>query len=260
MGARLVLVAEDNEINRLVARAMLLKEGIESAAAHDGAQAVEMALAGDFAAILMDCQMPGLDGYEATRRIRADERRGGVPIIAMTAHSLPADRDRCLAAGMDDYISKPVSRQRLREVISRWLPVGAQDIAAAPATPSATGEPLSPQPAEVPVLDGARIARLREEHPPEMRLRLIEAFELALPAAIDEILGAAQQGDAAGCKRAAHRLRGSSLMLGAVRLSIACQKIENSGQPHGVAGESGGAGRLRALAQEARVSLRLQLS
>jgi CheY-like chemotaxis protein len=116
----LVLVAEDNEINRAVAKALLAKRGLRTEVAHNGLEAVQMAVAKDYAAILMDCQMPELDGYEATRRIRAAEN-GHVPIIAMTAHSMKGDRERCLAAGMDDYLSKPVRNDQLDEAIKRWL-------------------------------------------------------------------------------------------------------------------------------------------
>jgi CheY-like chemotaxis protein len=118
---RVVLVVEDNAINDAVATALLAKQGLRAAVAHDGREAVEMALAGDYAAILMDCQMPEFDGYEATRRIRAAETRRHVPIIAMTAHSMPGDRERCLAAGMDDYLSKPIRAEQLEGAMNQWL-------------------------------------------------------------------------------------------------------------------------------------------
>jgi two-component system sensor histidine kinase/response regulator len=121
-----VLIAEDNEINREVAAALLAKRGLRTAMAVDGREAVEMAAATAYAAILMDCQMPELDGYEATRRIRAAEHGDHVPIIAVTAHSMPGDRDRCLAAGMDDYLSKPILLKNLDVILQRWLPNGEQ--------------------------------------------------------------------------------------------------------------------------------------
>jgi CheY-like chemotaxis protein len=119
--APLVLVAEDNEISRTVARALLAKRGLRADMAHNGREAVRMASTNRYAAILMDCQMPELDGYEATRRIRAAEHGRHVPIIAMTAHSMKGDRERCLAAGMDDYLSKPVRHDQLDEAVKRWL-------------------------------------------------------------------------------------------------------------------------------------------
>jgi signal transduction histidine kinase len=123
-GSRLVLAADDNAINRIVTRAMLANVGFETAMAENGREAMEMAAQHEYAAILMDCQMPEMDGFEATREIRkAEHGRRRVPIIAMTAMAMPGDRERCLAAGMDDYLSKPVRRDELGEAIRRWLPV-----------------------------------------------------------------------------------------------------------------------------------------
>ncbi len=121
--APLVLVAEDNAINRAVAKALLVKRGVRVEFAADGLEAVEMVSNADFAAVFMDCHMPKLDGYEAARRIRAAEReREHVPIIAMTAYSQRGERERCLAARMDDYLSKPVRMEELDAVLKRWVP------------------------------------------------------------------------------------------------------------------------------------------
>ncbi|MCK7500589.1 MAG: response regulator [Comamonadaceae bacterium] len=119
-----VLLVEDNVVNREVARVMLEPLGLSVSVAEDGAQGVEAFLAGSFEAILMDCQMPELDGLEATRRIRHWEGNGArshVPIIALTANAVEGDRDQCLAAGMDDYLSKPFKRSDLRDVLSKWV-------------------------------------------------------------------------------------------------------------------------------------------
>jgi two-component system sensor histidine kinase/response regulator len=116
-----VLIAEDDEINRAVAEALLAKRGFRTAIARDGLEAVEMAAAGDYAAIFMDCQMPELDGYDATRTIRGSEHDRHALIIAMTAHSMRGDRETCLAAGMDDYISKPIRGENLDAVLRLWL-------------------------------------------------------------------------------------------------------------------------------------------
>ena len=118
----LVLVVEDHQINCVVAKAMLTKRGIRSATAQNGREAVEMAAANDYSAILMDCQMPETDGYEATRLIRAGEALSSrIPIIAVTAHTMRGDRERCLAAGMDDYLSKPIQSADLDAVVQRWI-------------------------------------------------------------------------------------------------------------------------------------------
>jgi two-component system, sensor histidine kinase and response regulator len=121
-GGPIVLVAEDNEVNRAVAKALLAKRNLRTETAANGKEALRMSQAREYAAILMDCQMPELDGYEATRRIRELETDRHTPIIAMTAHSMAGDRERCLAAGMDDYLSKPVRANELDAAIERWLP------------------------------------------------------------------------------------------------------------------------------------------
>jgi signal transduction histidine kinase/ActR/RegA family two-component response regulator len=117
---RRVLVVDDNAVNRLVATRMLGRLGCEVEEALNGLEAVERAKAGDFALILMDCQMPELDGYEATAQIRAAESGRRVPIVAMTANAMEGDRDRCLLAGMDDYIAKPVSAAALGRMLEAW--------------------------------------------------------------------------------------------------------------------------------------------
>ncbi|WP_437770331.1 response regulator [Arthrobacter sp. KNU40] len=114
---------EDNEVNQLVAREMVAKLGYEAELAADGAEAVTAIAARSYAAVLMDCHMPVMDGFEATRSIRAREN-GSVrlPIIAMTAGAQNEDRERCLAAGMDDYLSKPVDLAALDAALNRWVP------------------------------------------------------------------------------------------------------------------------------------------
>jgi CheY-like chemotaxis protein len=119
-----VLVADDSPVNREVARRTLARMGYEVGLAADGAAAVEAVATGAFAAVLMDCQMPGMDGYEATAAIRRREAEGGrgrTPVIAMTASASQADREGCLAAGMDDHISKPFEYAALEAVLARWV-------------------------------------------------------------------------------------------------------------------------------------------
>lgn len=123
-----VLLAEDNPVNVLVARAMLEQLGLAVAVAVNGEQAVESFRAQPPDVVLMDCHMPGMDGFEATSRIREIESREGgarVPILAVTANALQEDRDRCLAAGMDDYLSKPFSAEDLARMLERYLPSAA---------------------------------------------------------------------------------------------------------------------------------------
>jgi CheY-like chemotaxis protein len=118
----LVLVAEDNPVNRRLALQQLKKLGFRADAVTDGREAIDAVAHGQYDLVLMDCQMPEVDGFEATREIRRDEalRGGHVPIIAMTANALEGDRQACLAAGMDDYLAKPVQLSALREVVERF--------------------------------------------------------------------------------------------------------------------------------------------
>ena len=120
VGAR-VLVVEDNPVNLAVARALLGKMGCEVDAAVDGREAVAKVAARPYDLVFMDCQMPDMDGFEATARIRSTEA-ARCPIIAMTANAMAGDRERCLAAGMDDYVSKPITPRVLDDVLRRWLP------------------------------------------------------------------------------------------------------------------------------------------
>lgn len=114
-----VLVVEDNAINQKVVAAMLRRFGCDVDVAWDGREAVERVQGIRYDIVFMDCQMPVMDGFQATAAIRAGPRRD-VPIVAVTAHALPGDREKCLAAGMDDYITKPVKQERLLEVFRRW--------------------------------------------------------------------------------------------------------------------------------------------
>ena len=135
-GARL-LVAEDNPVNQLVATRMLEKLGYRADVAANGAEAVEALTRIDYAAVLMDCQMPELDGFEATREIRRRQalpRR--TPVIAMTASATESDRDKCFDADMDDYISKPVRLAELAAVLTRWVPLAS--VSPAPASTDVT--------------------------------------------------------------------------------------------------------------------------
>jgi CheY-like chemotaxis protein len=117
----LVLVAEDSNISCEIVKALLHRRGLRIEFAHNGVRAWRMAVNHAYAAILMDCQMPGLDGWEATRRIRGAEEEFHVPIIAMTAVTVDGSRERCLSAGMDDYLAKPLRREQLDAAIARWL-------------------------------------------------------------------------------------------------------------------------------------------
>jgi CheY-like chemotaxis protein len=119
-----ILVAEDNAVNQRLVTRMLEKMGYRVDIAADGYQAVTLAMASRYDLILMDCSMPEMDGYQATaeiRRLNAEGALRRIPIIALTANALPEDRERCLAAGMDDYLSKPIGRDDLRTMLDKYL-------------------------------------------------------------------------------------------------------------------------------------------
>jgi two-component system, sensor histidine kinase and response regulator len=122
-----VLVVEDNLVNQRIAKSMLQRLGYRVDIANNGEEGIAMWSMGDYDAIIMDCQMPVLDGYSATMRIRemeeelAREGRRRLPIIALTAHAMPYDRQKCLDAGMDDYLTKPVAVGDLGDTLTRWI-------------------------------------------------------------------------------------------------------------------------------------------
>ena len=133
--APLVLVAEDSKVNQIVAARALERCGCRVEIVDDGAAALAALSLQQFDAVLMDCQMPVLDGYAATAQLRSQQGDRHVPVIAMTAHAMDGDRARCIAAGMDDCITKPMRHAELRETLSRWIPAmrGAAATVEAPA-------------------------------------------------------------------------------------------------------------------------------
>jgi two-component system, sensor histidine kinase and response regulator len=164
----------------------------------------------------MDCQMPKVDGYEATGRIRAQERPGArLPVIAMTAHAMKGDRERCLAAGMDDYLSKPLRPEQLDAVLARQLGVEA---AAATSSPN-------PKLATESLIDEARMHTFRQDYP-EMVDQLLCLFLDSTPPLIGELRVAADVGDADELRRTAHKLKGSCQSIGATFMATLCHSIE----------------------------------
>lgn len=122
-GRARILLVEDNPVNQLVAKGMLAKLGCQVELATQGVEALARLEEQAFDLVLMDCNMPVMDGYEATRHIRERGRWPGLPIVALTANAMPEERERCRAAGMDDYLAKPFRREDLLAVVDRWVPV-----------------------------------------------------------------------------------------------------------------------------------------
>jgi signal transduction histidine kinase/CheY-like chemotaxis protein/HPt (histidine-containing phosphotransfer) domain-containing protein len=219
-----VLLVEDNAINRQVAVAMLANLGISAAVAVNGAEAVEAVAREPFDLVLMDCQMPVMDGYEATRAIRRMEEHGKVhlPIVALTGNAVEGDREKCLVAGMDDYLAKPFRQVDLLKAIRRYLK---------PATTQTQAEAASARsPAETPkALAPGGLAMIRELDPDGSRglvRRIIEAYTVDAPKLVAAARSAIATGDAEALRRAAHTLKSSSANVGAETLAATCREIE----------------------------------
>ena len=219
-----ILVVEDNEVNQLVARATVEKFGYAVDVVCNGAEAVAAAAATRYSAILMDCHMPVMDGFEATREIRRLPSAIRVPIIAMTAGALDGDRERCLAAGMDDYLSKPVDAAALEAALSRWVPVQL------PQPLAVTGGPSAGSPG--PALDPDRIAVLRDlgqDDGGALLRATLEAFRRESQVRV-AALRAAVPGDSQVLVQAAHALKGSAANIGASGVVSVCAELEELGR------------------------------
>jgi len=224
-----VLLAEDNKINQQYASVVLGKAGCQITIAENGLKAVEAARDGDFDLILMDIQMPELDGVEATRRIRAlPAPRGAVPIFAMTAHAMQGVSEEYLAAGMNDYITKPFQPALLLAKLDSF----AKNLPAKPAD--------SDRQSAAPVLDTGNLDELAAALPPENVASLITLFVHDAQSCLQEMERCAQANDLAGIARLAHGLVSSAGNLGAMRASQLARKLEQfcvAGAPGGFAGQ-----------------------
>jgi CheY-like chemotaxis protein len=217
-----VLVAEDNPENQKVARLMLERMGCRVDTVANGKEAVEMAQRIAYDIVFMDCQMPEMDGYEATQEIRRREAGARqVPIVALTAHAMEGDRQKCLQAGMDDYVSKPVRREAIREVLERRmrLPRGLAPKSVQPASLQTVTEDVDPE-------FFANLRSLREEAGDEWVASLVTSFVQHTGEKIASLRQALQSRDLAGAKVLAHDLKGSCATLEAMSIARACGELE----------------------------------
>ena len=222
-----VLVAEDNVVNQKVACRLLEKLGCRVEVAANGKEAVELVGRMPFDIVFMDCQMPELDGYDATREIRKREgAKKRTPVLAMTANAMDADRTRCLEAGMDDFISKPVHPPILRQALERWttnrVPSTTKDSndGAGPANGD-DGPPVD--------LEGSEtLSSLIADGGEEVARELIALFMEDAPARCKEIGDAIRRGDAPAAAAAAHSLKSSAGTVGANRMARLCAQVEDA--------------------------------
>jgi CheY-like chemotaxis protein/HPt (histidine-containing phosphotransfer) domain-containing protein len=236
-----VLLAEDNAVNEAVAGAMLESFGLRVSVARNGRQALEALAAQPFDVVLMDCQMPEMDGFEATRRIRRREQEKGVstqarqPIVAVTANAIGGDRERCLAAGMDDYLSKPFNKADLHALLSRWLP---QEKAAGCEPPPAAGAERPAEAADAGFVDDTVLDRLAALQRPGKVGILEQVVGLYLDnsgRALAALRDALSQQDLAVATQNAHNLKSSSGHVGADGLSGRFAAIERAARAHDAA-------------------------
>ncbi|QJD30614.1 response regulator [Methylococcus geothermalis] len=204
---RRVLVVEDNRVNQKVIVAMLAKFRIVPDVADNGQAALERLARSRYDLVLMDCQMPVLGGYEATQELRARERSAGsgrTPVVALTAHAATGEREKCLAAGMDDYLSKPISRDRLAEALERWLGLSVSNIEKTADGPE--GRDGGPGPGGPSWNRAEALARL--DHDEELLAEMIGLCIEELPKHLAALREAGTRADTAALADAAHAIKG----------------------------------------------------
>jgi CheY-like chemotaxis protein len=244
-----ILLAEDNPVNQRVASAMLENLGFRVDVVADGAQAVKAAAETSYQAILMDGQMPILDGYLAATEIRLHEGPRRTPIIAVTGSAMKSDQQRCLAAGMDDYLAKPLNLDALAEVLRRWSDPAMGDDPTRPAPPVHVGLDHLDDPGR-PVLDADVIARLEHLGASAGEDLMGQLATLFLADAVTRVAALRQaiaRDDASAVVRSAHTLSGASANLGATALARLCATLASDGA---VGDLSGGDSLLDALEDE----------
>jgi signal transduction histidine kinase/DNA-binding response OmpR family regulator/HPt (histidine-containing phosphotransfer) domain-containing protein len=235
-----LLVVEDSPMNQRVAIGMLEQLGYRADAVANGLEALEALQRIQYAAVLMDCQMPEMDGFAASREIR--RREGGArhtPIIAMTAAAMQGDRDRCLAAGMDDYIAKPVRKTALADTLSRWLvtPPGMTATGSAVGLDTSRSDQGTVGDVDA-LLDGEALRSLAQDDP-ELPALLIAQFEQDAPRRVAALHAALDAGDADAVRRAGHLFKGEASTIGARALQAICLELEQAGARGLLAGADG---------------------
>ena len=234
-----VLLAEDNPVNQEVAISMLEILGCEYELAEGGKEVLAILDSGDFDIVLMDCQMPGMDGFEATAEIRRleEENPGShIPVIAVTANAMEGDREHCITAGMDDYLSKPFSQIQLAEMLQQWC--GDATTVAAEQSPgseqpqltvAASGEKV-PEEAVINQASLDNIRQLQRPGKPDLLKKIVSLYMNDSPGLLNALREALDQGDAKQVQMHAHRFKSGSANLGALQLAELCKQLEEMGR------------------------------
>jgi CheY-like chemotaxis protein len=256
-----VLLAEDNAVNQKVAVRMLEKLGYRADVAANGLEALEVLSRGRYGAVLMDVQMPEMDGYEATAEIRRREEGSErhTPVIAMTANAMQGDREKAIEAGMDDYVSKPVKLEALAGVLKRW--VLQEEEAKADTTTSArdAGNSLATTGGSVDVSVLMGLRELQGEGEPDILDELIELFLDEVPTQLKALREAAHIGETQSVERIAHTLKGSSANMGALRMEALCAELEETVRSGDLSAASGHISRLEEEFGRVRAVLEMDL-
>jgi len=228
-----ILVAEDNAVNQKLIERLLDKLGYQVDVVANGLEALAALASGPYAAVLMDCQMPEMDGYEATRTLRQREATAPLPlhlpIIAMTANAMQGDREKCLAAGMDDYISKPVKSGELKTILARWTAsqsLVTQELGNEQASPAPVASPVFDEVAALDFVEGDRV--LLEE--------LVEIFSQQWPTILARLETAVVSNDSQAVYFAAHTLKGQVGHFGAKATVEVARGLEMMGRQGELAG------------------------
>jgi CheY-like chemotaxis protein/HPt (histidine-containing phosphotransfer) domain-containing protein len=233
-----VLLAEDNPVNQEVAVSMLELLGCAYELAETGKQVLTALDGSYFDIVLMDCQMPGMDGFEATaeiRRLEQGKQGSRIPVIAVTANAMEGDRDQCITAGMDDYLSKPFSRNQLAEVLQQWCVDGsAADSGRLPdgtGQQGVTADGNNGSPDE-PVINQEALDNIRQcqcPGKPDLLEKIVSLYMNDSPGQLNALRSALDLGDAQQVRMHAHRFKSGSANLGALHLAGLCEQLEDMG-------------------------------
>jgi two-component system sensor histidine kinase/response regulator len=225
LGARVLLV-EDNRINQQVATELLEGYGLRVTVADNGHQAVEAVMTGDFDIVLTDIQMPEMDGFQATREIRKDPRFNDLPILAMTAHAMSGDREKSLAAGMNDHITKPIDPERLLEALVKWIPrrEASDNRTRRKAADDREAAILSKQLPGIDLETGLRQINGNAR----LFVKLLREFRQDYQDLGERLGGARRSRDADALRQLAHNLKGVAAAIGAGELKTAASRLENA--------------------------------